>query len=147
MTPPGVDIPAERVRAAREIAALLAPGRRVVLTTHVNADGDGVGSEVGLWHLLAARGVHASIANPTEIPDRFGFLLPEGADQSGRAGRVVEHADVVVVMDISDLSRLGDLGQAVKRSRGPTVCIDHHVPPLPPPPRPPKPARCPRAPA
>src|SRR2546426_8324474 len=37
--------------AAQAIANVLKPGERVALTTHVNADGDGVGSEVALWHL------------------------------------------------------------------------------------------------
>src|SRR5438128_1000613 len=49
-----IAIPPERARAAQAISALLGPGRRVALTTHVNADGDGVGSEVALWHLLTA---------------------------------------------------------------------------------------------
>src|SRR5713101_9498576 len=106
MTTNGVSIPPERARAAEAVAAVLAPGRRVALTTHVNADGDGVGSEVALWHLLTARGHRACIANPTPIPDRFEFLLPDGADQSAHAGREIESADVVLVLDISDVSRL-----------------------------------------
>lgn len=125
----GIPVPAERARAAREVAAVLKPGTRAVLTTHVNADGDGVGSEVGLWHLLSARGVRAAIANPTGIPERFGFLVPDGADASDRAVKAVELADVVVVLDIGDLGRLGDLGAAVQRAGRPTVCIDHHVSP------------------
>src|SRR5439155_919968 len=88
MTTNGVSIPPERVRAAEAVAAVLAPGRRVALTTHVNADGDGVGSEVALWHLLNARGVSASIANPTPIPERFHFLVPGGADRARRGSRV-----------------------------------------------------------
>src|SRR5262245_12138412 len=76
-----VAVPPGRAAAAREVAAVLTPGRHVVLTTHVNSDGDGVGSEVGLWHLLHARGVAAIIANPTPIPERFHFLLPDGADK------------------------------------------------------------------
>jgi len=99
------------------------------LTTHVNADGDGVGSEVALWHLLSARGVKASIANSTGIPDRFDFLVPDGADASDRAAKEIERADAIVVLDISDATRLGDLAGAVKRHGGPTVCIDHHVSP------------------
>src|SRR5438874_5606474 len=126
MTTNGVSIPPERVRAAEAVAAVLAPGRRVALTTHVNADGDGVGSEVALWHLLNARGVSASIANPTPIPERFHFLVPGGADHSERATREIESADVVVVLDISDLSRLGDLARAVTQSHA-VACIDHHV--------------------
>src|SRR6059036_10413 len=126
MTTNEVSIPPERVRAAEAVAAVLAPGRRVVLTTHVNADGDGVGSEVALWHLLTARGLRATIANPTPIPERFHFLLPEGADQSDRAAREIAEADVVVVLDISEVSRLGDLARAITQSHA-EACIDHHV--------------------
>jgi phosphoesterase RecJ-like protein len=125
----GLPVPPERAAAARAIAAILKPGLHVALTTHVNADGDGVGSEVGLWHLLRARGLHPVIANPTAIPDRFGFLLPDGADASDRAGREIARAEVVVVLDISDLPRLGDLASAVRERRAPVVCIDHHVSP------------------
>src|SRR5437667_10741460 len=113
MTANGVSIPPERARAAETVAAVLAPGRRVALTTHVNADGDGVGSEVALWHLLTARGLRATIANPTPIPERFHFLLPAGADHSERAAREIESADVGVVLDISDVSRLGDLARPI----------------------------------
>src|SRR5256714_14784987 len=122
----GVSVPPERVRAAEAVAAVLTPGRRVVLTTHVNADGDGVGSEVALWHLLTARGLRATIANPTPIPERFHFLVPEGADHSERAAREIAEADVVVVLDISEVSRLGDLARAITQSQA-VACIDHHV--------------------
>jgi phosphoesterase RecJ-like protein len=126
MTTNGISTPPERARAAEEVAAVLVPGRRVALTTHVNADGDGLGSEVALWHLLTARGVRAVIANPTPIPDRFHFLLPKGADHSERAAREIEAADVVVVLDISDTSRLGDLARSITHSHA-VACIDHHV--------------------
>jgi bifunctional oligoribonuclease and PAP phosphatase NrnA len=125
----GFPIPAERAAAARELARVFQPGVRAVLTTHVNADGDGIGSEVALWHLLKARGVTAAIANPTGIPDRFAFLVPNGADASDRAAKEVDRAGVVVVLDIGDLGRLGDLGAAVKRRGVPVACIDHHVSP------------------
>ena len=122
----GVPVPPDRASAAQTIAAVLGAGARVALTTHVNADGDGVGSEVALWHLLAARGVAAVIANPTPIPERFAFLVPNGADHSGRAAKEIEAADVVVVLDISDVGRLGDLQHAIKRSHA-VACLDHHV--------------------
>src|SRR5213080_5453722 len=126
MTTNEVSIPPERVRAAEAVAAVLAPGRRVALTTHVNADGDGVGSEVALWHLLTARGLKPAIANPTPVPERFNFLLPAGADHSDRAAKEIEAGDVVGVLDISELSRLGDLQRAIKQSHA-VACIDHHV--------------------
>ncbi|HUL04671.1 MAG TPA: DHH family phosphoesterase, partial [Gemmatimonadales bacterium] len=111
---PGVMPSADRVRAAREIAAVFGPGLRVALTTHVNSDGDGVGSEVALWHLLSAAGMRPAIANATPIPERFHFLLPPGADHSAHAARAIEDADVIVVLDISDLARLGHLAGTVR---------------------------------
>jgi len=114
---------------ARAIAEVLSAGRRAALVTHVNADGDGVGSEVALWHALAARGVRAAIANPTPVPERFGFLF-EGigpADKSSAAAKYLEGADVIIVVDISDLSRLGHLGTLVGARDVPVICIDHHV--------------------
>ena len=124
-----IAVPPERASAAREIAGVLAPGRRVVLITHVAADGDGIGSEVALCHLLAAQGMRVSIANPSPIPARFRFLLPDGVDHSDRSVKEIERAEVIIVVDIADLGRLGDLGSVVSKTRSPTVCIDHHVSP------------------
>jgi phosphoesterase RecJ-like protein len=129
MTTNGVSIPADRAAAAREVAALLKPGLHVALTTHVNADGDGVGSEIGLWHLLRALGLKPVITNPTPIPDRFDFLVPAGGDASDRAAKEIARADLVVVLDISDLGRLGDLATVVRDHGAPVACIDHHVSP------------------
>lgn len=131
--PPGSSappVPPERAKAARDVAAALTRARHVVLTTHVNADGDGVGSEVGLWHLLRDRGVSARIVNPTSIPDRFTFLVPEGADASAEPARELERADIIVSLDIGDLSRLGNLATLISKRHPTFVCIDHHVGPV-----------------
>ncbi|HKV70821.1 MAG TPA: bifunctional oligoribonuclease/PAP phosphatase NrnA [Gemmatimonadales bacterium] len=127
MTP--IPIPPERAAASRSMVALFSPNTRIALTTHVNSDGDGLGSEVGLWHLLHQRGCLVSIANPTPIPDRLQFLVPEGADATAHAAKAIAKANAVVVLDISDLGRLGDLGPAVRESGVPVACIDHHVSP------------------
>lgn len=122
-----VAVASSRAAAARAVAAVFKRGQRVALTTHVNADGDGVGSEVGLWHLLRAQGLDPVIVNATGIPERFEFMVPEGADASDRATKEIARADVVVVLDISDLGRLGDLATAVRDRGVPVACIDHHV--------------------
>jgi phosphoesterase RecJ-like protein len=126
---PGLPVSRERQRGARDLAELFKPGMRVALTTHVNADGDGVGAEVALWHLLTARGVRAAITNPTPFPDRYQFLLAgtDRADKSREAVKHVRRADAIVVLDISDLGRLGHLGEAVKERAVPVACVDHHA--------------------
>lgn len=116
---------------ALDVAAVLTPGKRICLTTHVNADGDGLGSEVGLVHLLRGIGVEAVITNPTATPDRFGFLFADlpGVDKSGQAVKELRRADLIVVLDIADTSRLGILADTVRERGVPVACIDHHVSP------------------
>lgn len=120
----------EAKRAAAEaFAQLIAPKKRVCLTTHVNPDGDGLGSEVGLAHLLRERGLTVEVANPTATPPRFAFLFRDlpGVDRSGDAVKAIRRADVIVVLDIADLSRLGMLQDAVRTRGVPVACIDHHT--------------------
>jgi phosphoesterase RecJ-like protein len=126
-----ISVSPEQAAAARELASGFQPGRRICLTTHVNPDGDGLGSEVGLVHLLRARGLTATIANPTPTPDRFDFLFRDlpGVDHSSDAVKELRRADVIVVLDISDLGRLGMLAETVRDRGVPVACIDHHVSP------------------
>lgn len=117
--------------ATAEIAALVRPGQRICLTTHVNADGDGLGSEVAMVHLLRALGADVCISNPTATPPRFAFLFTDipGADRSGAAVKELRRADAIIVVDIADLSRLGNLADTVRDRGVPVACIDHHVSP------------------
>lgn len=119
----------DKITAAQALAGALSPGQRVCLTTHVNPDGDGLGSEVALTHLLRGRGIDAIITNPTPTPSRFRFLfdaLPD-ADRTGEAIKELRRADHIVVLDISDLGRLGMLTETVRTRGVPIICIDHHV--------------------
>ncbi len=125
--------------AASELAALVIPGRRIVLTTHVNPDGDGLGSEAALARMLLDQGADVAIANPNPTPERFHFLFDDlpGVDRSARAVEVLRRAEVIFVLDIGDVGRLGGLADTVRKSSAPVACIDHHVGPgeLPPGPR------------
>ena len=126
-----ITLSAEKLHHAEELARHLVPGKHVCLTTHVNPDGDGLGSEVGLAHLLLALGVDVTVANPTPTPERFSFLfdgLP-GIDRTAEAIKTLRTADIIVVLDISDLGRLGMLSQTVAGRGVPVACIDHHVSP------------------
>jgi phosphoesterase RecJ-like protein len=62
----------------------------------------------------------------------FRFLLGDGPDAveeaSARGAAAVREADLVVVLDISDLKRLGTLADAVRAFAGPKLVIDHHIP-------------------
>jgi bifunctional oligoribonuclease and PAP phosphatase NrnA len=124
-----LSLPPAKAALATSFAAGLQPGRRVCLTTHVNPDGDGLGSEVALAHLLRAQGIEAIITNATPTPPRFSFLFSDlpGVDRTAEAIREIRRADLIVVLDISDLTRLGMLIEAVRERGVPVACVDHHV--------------------
>src|SRR4029077_5165281 len=96
------------------------------LSTHINADGDGCGSEVALAHLLNGLGLRVRIVNPTPWPSAFDFLLGEGIeDRSADGTAALADADVILVVDIGDVRRLGQLTDAVRASVVPKLVIDH----------------------
>ena len=120
----------ERRAGIHQLARELVPGRRVVLSTHMNADGDGCGSEAALARLLAQLGLTSRIVNPTPWPALFDFLLDRDVAEEtarGAAALGAGETDLVIVVDISDVKRLGNLTDAVRRLAVPKLVIDHHV--------------------
>jgi len=105
-------------------------GRGVVLSTHVNPDGDGLGSELGLWHDLKRRGVTARILNNDPIHRKYAFLPGsehiEVYDEAAH-GAFVRDAALFFVLDNSAPERLGRLLEPARSGRAVKVCIDHHV--------------------
>ena len=121
-------VPAERRTAIERLATHLTPGARVALTTHINADGDGCGSQMALAHLLAQRDMKCFIVNPTPWPALFDFLRDDAVPERSREGAsALKDADILLVLDIADVKRLGILTDAVRALTIPTLTIDHHV--------------------
>ena len=121
-------IPEPRRAAIRALDRELVPGRRVVLSTHMNADGDGCGSEVALARMLSQRGLEVRIVNPTPWPALFDFLLDDNVrNDTARGPAALKQIDLLIVLDISDVSRLGVLADAVRGLEVPKLVIDHHI--------------------
>ena len=99
------------------------------MSTHINADGDGCGSEAGFARLLGQMGIRARIVNPTPWPEMFRFLLgPDLHDETEQGPKALRDVDVLVVLDISDVKRLGALAETVRSLTIPKLVIDHHIP-------------------
>ena len=113
------------------LADLIETHDRFLVTTHVRPDGDALGSEVGMAGLLRQKGKDVRVVNSSRTPPRYDFLDPEGtlfehfgtsADPSTLADR-----EVVVILDLSAWSQLGDMAGWVRGFAGKRVVIDHHV--------------------
>ena len=122
--------PAHRAGAVKVTKNTLMASRRAVLTTHLNADGDGAGCQAAVSSWLRANGTEAWIVNPTSFPESLKFLvededwvLPAG---SARARDACARADVAVVLDTGDVARIGRVLEMIQELR--TVVVDHHPP-------------------
>jgi phosphoesterase RecJ-like protein len=74
-------------------------------------------------------GIRSRIVNPTPWPEMYSFLLGDDVrDASDQGAKALGDADVLVVLDISDVKRLGVLADAVRKLTIPKLVIDHHLP-------------------
>jgi len=123
-----LEVPESRRADLVGILRRLRAATHVILTTHVNADGDGTGSEAAVAAWLESAGVRATIVNPTPFPRNLLFLahredLVVELDDP-RLEDVLGSADLVLVLDTSEENRLGDLHARIGGI--PTLVIDHH---------------------
>ena len=102
----------------------------LLLTTHVNPDGDAIGSLLGLWHLLRAMGkTRAAMAVEGGVPRTYATL--PGAKRILKQEAERPSFDTAVILDCSSFDRIGEIaawiGPAAK-----VIVIDHHRDPGPP---------------
>jgi phosphoesterase RecJ-like protein len=118
-----------RLELLHRIRLELASSSKTVLTTHINADGDGAGSEAAMAHYLRRRGVSVKIVNPTPFPDVFRFMVGRtpvftATEEAGR--KAIEAADTVLVLDTAEPDRLGVIPRMLEDKN--VLVIDHHPP-------------------
>lgn len=106
----------------KETAAVLKSVQRIVITSHVNPDGDAIGSSLGLMHALRALGKEVQVFIDDDIPAAFSVL--PGYELIGKPaeGQTIP-SDLLVALDVS-LDRIGLVKEAVT---APTLNIDHHI--------------------
>jgi phosphoesterase RecJ-like protein len=104
-----------------ELTALVAAGNSFLIATHVNPDGDCIGSELAFaWY---CRSLHKEVViyNRDPVPHKLSFLAGTDLIVTQQPERCF---DVLVVLDASNQSRLGWEGSGDK---APVILnIDHH---------------------
>ena len=115
---------------------LLAAAHRIVLTCHRGPDGDAIGSTTALASWLRRRYPEADVrvVVPTIFPD-FLKWIPGAAEilvyekNEDEVRPIVEQADLVIMCDHGELSRMWTLGDVVREHPTPRIMVDHHLNP------------------
>lgn len=118
-------------KALKEVCKIIESNDSFVLTSHINPDGDGLGCEAALYYMLKDKGKEVRLINHSPAPSNLNFLDPGGLifeEYSESVHKeIIENTDVIIVLDISVMERLGDVGPIIESSKAKLVCIDHHV--------------------
>jgi phosphoesterase RecJ-like protein len=106
----------------KKIKKIIRDGKRFLITSHIDPDGDALGSVFSLYWVLKSLGKDPCVYLKDHVPYRYDFLpgppelfheLPE------------ESFDAVFVLDCGDLFRIGDGSDRIK-NMGTVISIDHH---------------------
>lgn len=106
-----------------QVAAALKDGRRFVVTSHVNPDGDALGCSLAIAELLDALGKQVTVYNESRVPDAYGFLPT--AKRVTR--RLPTSFDTAVFLECPDHLRVGDRVDVVMQAATTVINIDHHA--------------------
>jgi len=112
-------------------AAFLDRHGRILLTTHENPDGDGVGASVALAAYLKAGGKEVRIVVSPALPENLRFLDPEGwieaFEPDGCHRDLAAWPDAWLLIDASEPPRMGNLFAAFEATKADRACLDHHL--------------------
>lgn len=109
-----------------EITRAIEDSARIFLTTHVNPDGDAIGSLLALNRLLRGLGREATAFMADPIPSNFRFLPTSDLVIHTIEAVRGKSFDLGVVVDSTDWERTGkDIPSEVKLKK--VINIDHHV--------------------
>lgn len=107
-----------------QILDQLTKSKQILLASHINPDGDAIGSMLGLGLALETIKKKVHLFNQSAMPAVYQFL-PSIHRIKQDPGDIASY-DTAVILDCSDLQRVGDHAEAI--SRIPKVInIDHHV--------------------
>ena len=86
---------------------------RIVLSTHMNPDGDGLGSAVAMHSYISDLGLDCRIIQISKFPDQYSFLnysnIIETYDLTVHDSWLAK-ADLALIFDVGAYNRLGPLG-------------------------------------
>ncbi|MFT7618638.1 MAG: phosphoesterase RecJ-like protein [Planctomycetota bacterium] len=116
--------------SAESVASQILACERIILTTHMTPDGDGLGSELALLRHLRRIGKNAIILNCSTVPEDLRFLVRSGevvTFQRGKHENLLEEADVICAFDLGAAGRLGRMEGPVREATCSKVLVDHHL--------------------
>ena len=110
----------------KELDSLIGKPEKIILSTHVNSDGDGLGSEIGMYYYLKSLNKDCKIINPSAFPGIYKLINPDDIVEcySIDKDNWIQSVDLAIIFDIGDYNRLNEIYPLIKNRE---ICVmDHH---------------------
>lgn len=117
-----------------DLKKLVSKAQTISIVTHVNPDGDAMGSSLGLYHYLKSKNKNVKVIVPNAFPDFLTWMpnskqtmIFEGNEEAVK--KQVSKSEVVFILDFNNYKRIDALGDLIKNYSSKKVVIDHHQKP------------------
>ena len=122
------------VNIYKQIEAEIQAASHIVITAHRSADGDSVGSSLGLLYFIEKLGKQAFVCHPDEAPDFLYWMDTSSIivmdHNPEEVTRQMEKADLIFCLDYNAANRLGpDMQVLLEGATCKKIMIDHHLNP------------------
>jgi len=114
-----------------KLKSLIDNAKNILITTHVNADGDAIGSSMALALVLKKTGKEVMIITPNDYPGFLHWLpgqelINVDMKNPGKTKLWAEKADIIFCVDYNEPKRLKKAEAEIIKSKAIKVLIDHH---------------------
>ena len=111
-----------------KIEQIISENEKIFISTHINPDGDSLGSAFAMYHYLKKLGKDCRIINHSEVPLVYSFLNEKEIfnEISDENIAFIKNADLGIILDIGDFYRLGEVANIIESNTVETINIDHH---------------------
>ena len=111
-----------------KIEQIISENEKIFISTHINPDGDSLGSAFAMYHYLKKIGKDCRIINHSEVPLVYSFLNEKEIFNEINDENIafIKNADLGIILDIGDFYRLGEVANVIEGTTIETINIDHH---------------------
>ena len=110
-----------------EIVQTIQNAHSILLTTHKQCDGDGLGAMLGMYHALKVLNKNVRALNVDATPPKYHFLNPNQHIQYfDQAHDPIAETDIALIFDTNDKRLVSPLYEVLEKKCKKILFIDHH---------------------
>ena len=107
-----------------KLSSFIKQSKKILLSTHINPDGDGIGSGLALVNKLTKMGKKVDFINRDPLPVIYKFLPASSLVKNSK--KITGKYDLAIVLECPELERNGNIVDYTRQAKV-TINIDHHL--------------------